>query len=120
MAFSGMVINITLNLILIPRYQAHGSAYASLITQLFTGGIQLILAVYILKLKTEWTFIFKLLFFVGITLGAGWISEFLDKWGYGYFLMIIASVIFAFLLGLINLKDLYKIIRHEKNEESDY
>jgi len=113
MAFSGMVINITLNLILIPLYQAHGSAYASLITQLFTGGVQLILAVYILKLKTEWTFIFKILFFVGITFIGGWISESLDQWGYGYFLMIIASVSFAFLLGLINLKDLYKIIRYK-------
>ena len=49
MAFFGMILNITLNLILIPRYQAHGSAYASLVTQIFTGTAQLILALSIFQ-----------------------------------------------------------------------
>jgi len=51
MAFSGMVLNVILNLILIPRLQAYGSAYASLSTQLFTGAAQLILALVIFRLK---------------------------------------------------------------------
>lgn len=119
MAFSGMVLNIVLNLILIPRFQAHGSAYASLTTQLFTAAVQVILAFYILKLKTEWLFIFKLLFFIGLTIAAGIVSEFVSNWIHGYFLMIISSVIFAFLFRLINLRDLYKIIRYEEHGESD-
>jgi O-antigen/teichoic acid export membrane protein len=113
MAFSGMALNVALNLILIPQYQAYGSAYSSLVTQLFTGAVQLALAVYILKLKIEWVFIFKLLFFVGAVVLFGWLSEFLSNWVYGYLLMIFVSVIFAFFLGLISLKDLYKIIRYE-------
>jgi O-antigen/teichoic acid export membrane protein len=48
-AFSGMLINIILNLILIPKYQVVGSAWASLITQIFTSLAQFILAVYIFK-----------------------------------------------------------------------
>ncbi len=115
MAFSGMVINIALNLILIPRFQAHGSAYASLITQLFTGFTQLVLAVYIFKLKTDWSFIFKLLLFIIVTVSLGFVSENIANWIYGYLLMIFSSVIFAFILRLINLRDLYQIIRYEEN-----
>lgn len=114
MAFSGMILNVVLNLVLIPRFQAHGSAYASLITQLFTAIVQVILAVSILKLKTEWLFIFKLLFFIGLTIAAGLIFKHVPNWIYGYLLMILSSVIFAFLLRLINLRDLYQIIRYEE------
>ncbi|MGM0619673.1 MAG: oligosaccharide flippase family protein [Bacteroidota bacterium] len=113
MAFSGMVLNVVLNLILIPRFQAYGSAYSSLVTQLFTGAVQVALAVYILKLKIEWMYIFKLLLFVSSVVLFGWLSEFISNWVYGYLLMIFVSVIFAFFLGLISLKDLYKIIRYE-------
>ena len=113
MAFSGMVLNVVLNLVLIPRLQAYGSAYSSLVTQLFTGAVQVALAVYILKLKIEWMYIFKLLFFVGAVILFGWVSEFISNWVYGYLLMIFVSVIFAFFLRLISLKDLYKIIRYE-------
>ena len=113
MAFSGMVLNVVLNLILIPRLQAYGSAYSSLVTQLFTGAVQVALAVYILRLKIEWMYILKLLFFVGAVILFGWLSEFLSNWVYGYLLMIFVSIIFAFFLGLISLKDLYKIIRYE-------
>ncbi|HKL31572.1 MAG TPA: oligosaccharide flippase family protein [Tangfeifania sp.] len=113
MAFSGMVLNVVLNLILIHRLQAYGSAYSSLVTQLFTGAVQVALAVYILRLKIEWMYIFKLLFFVGAVILFGWLSEFLSNWVYGYLLMIFVSIIFAFFLGLISIKDLYKIIRYE-------
>ncbi len=43
-AFSGMMINIILNFILIPKYMVLGSAVASLITQIFTSLVQFIYA----------------------------------------------------------------------------
>ncbi len=113
MAFSGMVFNIVLNLILIPRFHAFGSAYASLATQIFTGATQVILAVVIFKLKPNVKFIFQLLMFVGIVAVFGTISKNIDNWFYGYLSMISASVLFAFLLKLFNLKDLYRIIRYK-------
>lgn len=110
MAFGGMLLNVVLNLILIPRFMALGSAYASLTTQLFTGGAQLILALYIFKLKPQTSYIFLLLLFGGVLVVFGTLSKYIDNWIYGYLTMIAASVIFAFLLRLINLKDMYKII----------
>lgn len=111
MAFSAMVLNVILNLVLIPRFYAFGSAYASLITQLFAGLTQLILAVIIFKLKPDIKIIIQLLFFIGVVVVLGTISKKFDNWFYGYVSMIFASAIFAFLIKLFNLKDLYHIIR---------
>ncbi len=113
MAFSAMVLNIVLNLILIPRVHGFGSAYASLVTHIFTAATQVILAFVIFKLKPNYKFIFQLLIFVGIVAVFGTLSKNIDNWFYGYLAMISASVLFAFLLKLFNLKDLYRIIRYE-------
>ncbi|NLB25779.1 MAG: oligosaccharide flippase family protein, partial [Bacteroidales bacterium] len=47
MALCGVILNLTLNLILIPEYQAYGSAFASVTTQLFTGISQFFIAMHI-------------------------------------------------------------------------
>ncbi len=113
MAFTAMVLNVVLNLFLIPRYQAFGSAYASLITQLFTAGVQVILVLVIFKLKPRINFALQLLMFIGIVAVLGTISKNFTNWFYGYLFMVIVSVLFAFLLKLFNLRDLYKIIFYE-------
>lgn len=113
MALCGMILNIVLNLILIPRMQAFGSAYASLATQLFAGGTQLILAVTIFKLKFQFKYIIQLLLFVGVVAVLGTLSLKIDQWFIGYLTMLGSSLIFAVLLKLFNLKDLYKMIRFE-------
>jgi O-antigen/teichoic acid export membrane protein len=114
MAFSAMVLNVVLNLILIPRFNALGSAYASLATQIFAGVIQLVLVVIIFKLKPEIKFIIRLLLFVGVVVVFGTISKSIDNWFYGYLFMIFASVLFAFLIRIFNLRDLYQIIRYDQ------
>jgi O-antigen/teichoic acid export membrane protein len=58
-AFSGMVGNIVLNLILIPKYMVLGAAFASLITQIFTSTIQFILVVVNFKFKINWQLIIR-------------------------------------------------------------
>ncbi len=113
MAFTGVILNIVLNLILIPRLQALGSAYASLTTQLFTGATQLLLALYIFKLKPRITYIIQLLLFVGVVVVLGSLSQRIGHWFSGYLAMIGGSVVFAVLLKLFNLKDIYRIIRYE-------
>ncbi|RIH66362.1 hypothetical protein D1164_05500 [Mariniphaga sediminis] len=113
MAFVGMLLNVTLNLILIPRFQAYGSAYASLSTQLFTGGAQLILALSVFKLKPGISYVFRLLVFTGVVIALAGITHNMVNWVYGYFLMIAGSLIFAFLIRLISIKDMYKIILYE-------
>ena len=114
MAFCGMVLNIVLNLLLIPRFMAYGSAYASLSTQLFTGFTQLGLALYIFKIKPQISYILQLAFFTGAVIVVGLVSKQIGQWFYGYLAMLTASVILAVMFRLFNLKDLYQIIRYEK------
>lgn len=113
MAFCGMVLNIVLNLVLIPRFMAFGSAFASLSTQLFAGFTQLILALYIFKIKPQFSYIFQIVLFTGVVVLLGFLSKQIGQWFYGYLAMIAGSVIFAIIIRLFNLKDLYKIIRYE-------
>nr|WP_319998685.1 oligosaccharide flippase family protein [uncultured Draconibacterium sp.] len=114
MAFCGMVLNIVLNLLLIPRFMAYGSAYASLFTQLFTGFTQLGLALFIFKIKPQISYILQLAFFTGAVIVVGLVSKQIGQWFYGYLAMLAGSVILAVMFRLFNLKDLYQIIRYEK------
>jgi O-antigen/teichoic acid export membrane protein len=113
MAFLGMALNVILNLILIPRLQAYGSAYASLSTQLFTGLTQLVLALYIFKLKPELAFIIRLIVFTGMVILLAEISKNMEYWIYGYFTMIAGSVLFAFIIRLFGIRDMLKIILYK-------
>ncbi len=110
MALSGMVLNICLNLILIPKIQALGSAYASMITQIYTALIQVIIAVTIFKLRINYQFIGHVLFYGALVLVAAIASRYIDNWVYGYFVLIGVSVLIAFVIRLINLRSLYEII----------
>jgi O-antigen/teichoic acid export membrane protein len=116
MAVAGMVINVGLNLIFIPHWQALGSAWASLGTQLITALAQTILAVVILKLTVNYKLIGKLAIFIGFVTLAGFVSRHFDTWYVGYLAMIVASVLFALFTRLINLTALAQIIRNDQNE----
>jgi O-antigen/teichoic acid export membrane protein len=60
-AFSGMLLNIGLNLFIIPKFLATGAASVSLATQSITAILQLIYVVVLFKIKPDYGFIFKLL-----------------------------------------------------------
>ena len=110
MALFGMVINVSLNLILIPRFLAFGSAYASLITQLLTAAAQLVLAIRIFKIKPNYRFIFRLVAFTLITVVLAVFSKNFENWLAGYVFLISVSVLTAFLLKLFNIVTLVKTI----------
>ncbi len=113
MAFTGMAINILLNIILIPRFQAMGSAYASVATQLATGAAQLALALFIFRLKPGLKYIVQIILFVAVVVLLGFITQNIDNWIYGYLTMIAGAVLIAFLLKLLNLKALYTIVFYQ-------
>lgn len=112
MAFTGMILNVTLNLILIPKFEAYGSAYSSMITQIFTAVAQLILAYFILKLKPQPIFILQLVLFIAAVIMLANITQSVEKWFYGYLLTIAGSLLVAFLLRLISIKSLFKIFMY--------
>ena len=115
MAFFGMVTNIGMNIILIPKYQALGSAVASLTTQLLTALIQVIIAYKIFKLKINYRFLILLLIFAGGVVIMGVISKDLPyNWMISSGIMIVFSMILAFSIGLIRIKSIYDIIKYDK------
>jgi O-antigen/teichoic acid export membrane protein len=113
MALTGMGINILLNLILIPRIQSLGSAWASLFTQIFTALAQIFLAVSLLKLKVNFRLLGKLALFIAFIFMTGFLSKQIPDWYLGFGLMLVASALFAFSIRLINLRALSEIIRND-------
>ena len=114
MATIGMLINIGLNLILIPQIQAMGSAYASLITQLLTACSQLIIAVVIFKLRINYLLILKLIGFTLFLIISCKISLYIDNWIWGFSLVLLSGLTYAFISKLMNLKALLAIIKNEE------
>jgi O-antigen/teichoic acid export membrane protein len=110
MAAGGMVLNVVLNLILIPRFFAMGSAIASMITQIVTAIAQVAIASYIFKLRPGRLFVVKLTGFILAVVITGLLSQMIGHRAIGYLTMIGAGLVYAMVTGLINLKDLYQII----------
>lgn len=114
-AGGGLIINLSLNLLLIPIYQSIGSAWASLATQGITAIIQLIIVVRILKLKINYRLIANF-----IILGVGLLvtGELLDKflavgWTISSLIMLATGMVLIFLLKLINIKEFIAIIKED-------
>lgn len=105
MAATGMIINITLNLLLIPYYKALGSAYSSLITQGLTAIFQVVVAQYLFKFKVNYKFIAALVAFVvfgqlAMLMSKSYISNLMEA-------LVVSAFIFVglgFLLKIIKLK----------------
>ena len=122
-AACGMVINICLNLYLIPRFQAKGSAYASLFTQFSTCLAQVLIAQYYFKFKINYRYLSTLVVFVIGVIIINYISKNLSlisnelstmKWTIDFAIMVIFSLILATALKLLSIKGLVRLIKAEQ------
>jgi O-antigen/teichoic acid export membrane protein len=115
MALLGMIVNVILNLVLIPKYQALGAAVSSLITQTFTALVQVILAIYVFKFNLNYKLLFLLLIFAsGVTLFGFIASNLTVNWLISALVFAAASAVLAFALGVIRIKNLYHIIKNRE------
>ncbi len=123
-AFLCLLINLSLNIILIPHLMALGSAISSLTTQFFAATAQVILAQRVFKFRINYRYIFTLLSFVGgvillvclsrqftilipgIPEDLGWLSNLA--------LALIISLLLAVILRLLNLRSLIGILRQDR------
>lgn len=104
-----VLINIFLNLILIPRYQALGSAIASLISLTFVGVGQIILVRKVFKEKFDMRLKRLMVFIAGLIL-TGYLIEILNLvWYYSFLSILFAAVSFSYLLNLISLKKISEV-----------
>ena len=113
MAASGMVMNIIFNIILIPKFYAVGSAFASFITQIATSIVQIIIAQRIFRFTINYRFLFSLLIFVAGVFVIGYTSrQFEYSWIINLTIMILFSSLLAISLQIINFNKMYKIIKN--------
>lgn len=124
-SFIGLLINFSMNMILIPRLLAVGSAYASLVTQFFIAIMQVIIVQKIFKFKINYRYLLTLVFFVAGVIILNFISRAVDlrqlgigpsnnSWLLNFFLMIVLSFGFAAGLKLLNLKSMLRILREDR------
>lgn len=114
MALTGMVINISLNFILIPHFMAVGSAYSSLITQFVTAIIQVAIAQKIFKFSINWKFISTLLFFAMGVVFLNFLFRYLVwDWRIAFLSAAFASLLWAFILKLLSIGGLLRLLKNE-------
>jgi len=103
-----VVMNVSLNLLLIPRYQAYGAAIASLSSQAFYAVSQLLLSVRLIRIPSNSDILLRLAAFAGVNLIAGWLSLMIPGWVAGIFVLLASCIITSLVLGLIRPAELWK------------
>jgi O-antigen/teichoic acid export membrane protein len=114
MAVCGVVLNVILNALLIPRLKAEGAAVATLITQTVTAFIQVILVYHILNIKSNWLLIFKLSLLTFLLIGLNLsLYQFNFKTEQKLIIAISIGVFLPFILQLIKIKTIIKLLKSE-------
>lgn len=108
----GMLMNIVLNFILIPLFQQNGAAITSLITQTVTAALQAWLALKIFKVKFDWKYCLKIVFYVfavavaavavRYALSASWIAK--------TAVSLVLFVVMAFAVRILSFKDVKSLV----------
>ena len=109
----GVVLNIVLNIILIPKHQALGSAFASLITQFLTGLCQIILCIHVFRLSLNNTFFRLLLFLIGLIICAYYLNFKGYSLHYNFLLYSVFSLIWLFVTRVVVLSDFHLLLKNK-------
>ena len=108
----GVVLNVGLNLVLIPKYNYIGAALSSMLTQVLMAGVQMYLAYKIFNFKINIKDVFKwALFIIIIILQAYFIKhEVVLSWIPAFFITGILSFVWVFILKIIRFEQIQKFV----------
>ena len=115
LAASTVIVNVTLNLILIPRHQAQGAAISSLISQGYYAVLQVALATRILKIPLSTDILLRLSAFLVVNVIVGYLTIQIPGWIPGFMILLASCVITSLLLGLIRITEILRIIKSEES-----
>lgn len=118
-ALGAIGINVILNFILIPRYEALGSAIASLVTQMVAGLAQVYICYKVFHFHVNKKLLRSVFLF---TAGLFFVNYFTwnllgkegDSWMFNFVIMLIFSVILAFATGMVNPKSVLRFIKYRQ------
>lgn len=107
----GLLLNLGMNWVFIPKYGAYGAAVATLITQFFVVLAQIFISKKILTMKYELSFILKqgLLIVLGCGLAYG-SKSFISDFRIHALLIVFTFAGFSLVLGLIRKDDIFKVL----------
>jgi O-antigen/teichoic acid export membrane protein len=118
-----LIINVIINLILIPRLFAFGSAISSLSTQAFAAAAQVILVQRIFKFRINIRFLITLFSFIGGVILLTWLSRQITitipgipdhlAWISNFALSLIISLFLAVILRLLHFRSIFSILRRD-------
>ncbi|HON19138.1 MAG TPA: polysaccharide biosynthesis C-terminal domain-containing protein [Salinivirgaceae bacterium] len=112
MAIFAVIINIVLNLVLIPRYQAVGAAISSLTTQTFAAVVQFLIAKRIFSINIKKSVYLSVLLFIASIIIFSYLSSFFTlPWFAELLLLSVLSLIMAQILKIFDVKAIYQLIR---------
>ncbi|MCX7954474.1 MAG: oligosaccharide flippase family protein [Bacteroidales bacterium] len=116
MALLTLLINISLNFVLIPKYKAVGSAIASASAQLFSAFYQILLANKVFNFKVNYKFISQLCgLIIIIVISYLLLNLFVLKWYVVVFMLCIISFVYIYMTKTLELKSIAKMFLY-KNE----
>jgi len=115
-ATAGLLVNLGLNLFLIPLYQSVGSAWASFATQGITALLQLIIAIRLFKLRINYSLIIRFIILAFIMFISGYLSEryLAFDWEVSCLILLGIGVFTTFIFRLISVKEFIAIIKNEQ------
>lgn len=112
-AVIGLVLNFVLNLILIPKYKAEGSAIASLITQFIVLIAQIFICKLIFNFSINYQYVFKVALFFSVVLASIFGLKGSDvSMQISFIITLLLSSVLIFLFKIISLKDILHLIKN--------
>lgn len=112
LAFTSVLLNLALNLILIPRYQALGSAYACIISQGFFAVSQIFLTRRIFALTTHYIFLFRITVFAcSLFISGILIHKLILPSVTGLLILGIMGILYSWILKIITPREVMQILR---------
>ncbi len=114
LSFGTLLINIVINLMLIPKLGAMGSAYASLTAQSVVAVTQIIFVFRIFRFPIRYNYLFKIgMFVIGILLCNIVASYFQCIWWLQIAVIGCVALTLTFVLRLFRMQDIIRILKEE-------
>jgi O-antigen/teichoic acid export membrane protein len=113
-ALGGILINVALNFVLIPKFLAFGSAISSLVTQMLTGLLQVYICIKVFNFRVNRKLLTSLFLFIG---GLFFVNYFTlnltNRWMLNFVIMLTFSGLLAFVTGMINPRSVLRLIKYK-------
>jgi len=113
-ALATLIINVILNVILIPKYQAWGAAIASVISFSFSSILQVYFSFKKIPLKVDSRNVLNLIVFISGVIIFSYLSTiFFDFWLYNAIAFVLLSTLWIFITRMLSITKLITILKNE-------